>query len=64
MPIDITWGWEVFGGPMFWTQLSHLRVSGLIPGQSTKTLSATWLRRKGRKKRKKKKKRKYYKIIK
>ena len=38
---------------MSWTQLSHLRGSGLTPGWSTKTLSATWLRRKGRKKRKK-----------
>ena len=29
---------------MSWTRLSHLRVTGLTPGQSTKTLSATWLR--------------------
>ena len=38
---DITWGWGVSGGPMSWTYLSHLRGSGLAPGQSTKTLSAT-----------------------
>ena len=43
LPIDITWGWEVSGGPMFWTQLSHLRGSGLTPGWSTKTPSATRL---------------------
>ena len=41
LPNDSTWGWEVSGGPMFWTWLSHLRGSGLTPGQSTKTLSAT-----------------------
>ena len=40
--IDITWGWEVSGGPVSWTLLSHLRGSGLTPSQSTKTLSATW----------------------
>ena len=40
--LDITWGWEVSGGPMSWTRLSHLRGSGLTPGQSTKSLSATW----------------------
>ena len=39
--IDITWGWQVSGGPMSWTRLSHLRGSGLTPGRSTKTLSAT-----------------------
>ena len=50
MPFDITWGWEVSGDPMSWTLLSHLRGSGLIPGRSTKTLSSTWLRKKGRKK--------------
>ena len=51
--IDITWCREVSGGPMCWTWLSHLGGSGLTPGQSTKTLPATQLRRKGRKKRKK-----------
>ena len=55
-PIDITWGQEVSGGPMSSTQLSHLGGSGLTPGQSTKTLSATRLRRKGEKKGRKKKK--------
>ena len=39
--IDIMCDWEVSGGPMSWTRLSHLRGSGLTPGQSTKTLSAT-----------------------
>ena len=43
LPIVITWGQEVSGGPVFWTQLSHLRGSDLTLGQSTKTLSATWL---------------------
>ena len=43
MPFDITWSQEVSGGPMSSTWLSHLRGSGLTPGQSTKTLSATWL---------------------
>ena len=38
---DIMWCWEVSGGPMSWTRLSHLRGTGLTPGQSTKTLSAT-----------------------
>ncbi|XP_067585604.1 RAC-gamma serine/threonine-protein kinase isoform X3 [Pseudorca crassidens] len=57
-PIDITWGWEVSGGPMSWTRPSHLRGSGLTPGRRTKTLPAAWLRRKGRKKEKKKKKKK------
>ena len=33
-------------------RLSHLRASGLTPGQSTKTLSATWFRRKRRKRKK------------
>ena len=42
-PIDITRGREVSGGQMSWTRLSHLIGSGLTPGQSTKTLSATWL---------------------
>ena len=51
-PFDITWSREVSGAPMSWTWLSHLRGTGLTPSQSTKTLSATWLRRKGRKKRK------------
>ena len=50
--INITWGWEVSGGPTSWTQLSHLRGSGPTLGQSTETLPATWLRRKGRKKKK------------
>ena len=35
-----------------------LRGSGLMPGWSTKTLSATWLRRKGRGKKKKERKKK------
>ena len=48
--IDITWGQEVSGGPVTRTRLFHLRGSGLMSGQSTKTLSATQLRRKGRKK--------------
>ena len=38
---------------MSWTRLSHLRGSGLTPGQSTKTLPASRLRRKGRKKQEK-----------
>ena len=37
------WGREVSGGPMSWTRLSHLRGSGLTPGRSFKTLSATRL---------------------
>ena len=41
--IDIMWGQEASGGPMSWTRLSHFRGSGLTPGQSTKTLSATRL---------------------
>ena len=53
-PIDITRGWEVSGRPMSYTWLSHLRGSGLTPGQSTKTLSAPQLRRKGRKEKTKK----------
>ena len=40
--IDITWGREVSGGPVSWTWLSHLRGSGLTPGQNTKALSAAW----------------------
>ena len=39
--IDITWCQEASGGPVSWTRLSHLRGSGLTPGRSTKTLSAT-----------------------
>ena len=35
------WRWEVSGGPISWTRLSHLRGSGLTPSRSTKTLSAT-----------------------
>ena len=50
--IDIMWSWEVSGGPVSWTQLSHLRDSGLTPGWSIKTLLGTGLRRKGRKTRK------------
>ena len=42
-PINITWGWEVSGGLMSPTHLSHLRGSDLSAGRSTKTLSATWL---------------------
>ena len=42
-PIDIMWGQAVSVGPMSWTWLSHLRGSGLTPGWSTKTLSATQL---------------------
>ena len=38
---------------MSWTWPSHLGGSGLTPGRSTKTLPATWLRRKGRKKKQK-----------
>ena len=53
--IDVTWGWEVSGGPMSWTQSSHLGGSGPTPGWSTKTLPATQLRRKGKKERKKEK---------
>ena len=52
-PIDITWGWEVFDGPVSWSGPSHLRGSGPTPSQSTMTLPATQLRRKGRKKEKK-----------
>ena len=36
-------------GGVWWT--FHLRGSGLTPGQSTKTLSATWLRYMGEKER-------------
>ena len=46
-------GREVSGGQVSWTWLSHLRGSGLTPGQSTKTLLATQLRRKGRRKERK-----------
>ena len=53
MLLDIMWDWEVSGGPMSCTWLSHLRGSGLTPRQSTKTLSATQLRRKVRKKERK-----------
>ena len=55
MLIDITWGWEVSGGPMSWTWSSHLGGSGPTPGRSSKTLPATWLRRKGREKKNKNK---------
>ena len=51
--IDIMWGWDVSGGLISWTQLSHLRGSCLKPGQSTKILLATQLRIKGRKKERK-----------
>ena len=44
-PIDIMWGRGVSAGPISLTWLSHLGGSDLTPGQSTKTLSATWLRR-------------------
>ena len=50
--VNIIWGWEVSGGLMPWTQLSHLRGSGLTPGWSTRTLPGALHRRKGRKKRK------------
>ena len=53
MLIDVTWGREISGGPISWTWLSYLAGSGLTPGRSTKTLPATWLRRKGRKKKRK-----------
>ena len=46
------------------TQLSYLGGSGLTPGQNTKTLSATQVRRKGRKKIEKKFFNKIFKIIK
>ena len=39
--IDIMWGWEVLGDSMSSTRLSHLRGSGLTPGQSTENVSAT-----------------------
>ena len=42
-PFDITWSQEVSGGSMSCTWLSHLRATGLTPGQSTKTLSTTRL---------------------
>ena len=42
-PIDIMWSREVCGAPMSWTQLSHLRGSGLTVGWSTTILSATRL---------------------
>ena len=45
LPFDITWSQEVSGGPMSWIRLSQLRGTGLTPGQSTKTLSATGLHR-------------------
>ena len=50
------WSREVSGGPMSWTRLSHLTGWGLTPGRSTKTLSATQLRRKGREKKRKQEK--------
>ena len=48
--IDITWCWEVSDGPMSWTWPSHFEGSGLTPGQSTKNLPVTQLRKKGREK--------------
>ena len=48
-PFGITWSWEVSGGPMSSTRLSHLRGRGLTPGWNMKTLSSTQLRIKGRK---------------
>ena len=59
--------WEIFavwyyvelGGllwPVSWSWLSHLRGTALMPGWSTKSLSSTWLRIKGRKNRKKERK--------
>ena len=57
-PFDITWSQEVSGGPMSCSRLSHLRGTGLTPGQITMTLTATWLRRKLRKKERKKEKNK------
>ena len=59
--------WEIFtfcyymelGGLLWtsaWTWLSHLRCTALTPGWSTKSLSSTWLRIKGRKKKKERKK--------
>ena len=57
MPVDITWGQELSGGPVSWTWPSYLGDSGPIPcGRSTKTLPATQLRRKERKKKTKTKK--------
>ena len=53
---DITWAQEVSGSPISWTQPSHLGGSGLTPSRSTKTLPATWLRRKGRERERKKNK--------
>ena len=50
LPVDSTGQQEVSGGPMSWTRLSHLEITGLTPGRSTKTLPATWLQRKGREK--------------
>ena len=57
LTFDITWSWEVSGGPMSSTQLSHLRGTSeaQILSQSTKTFSATWLKRKERKKKEGKK---------
>ena len=48
LPIDITWGQEVSGGPMSWTRLFHLRGSGPTPSWSTKTLLChpAWKKRK------------------
>ena len=33
LPFNILWNWEVSGGPMSSTWLSHLRGTGLTPGQ-------------------------------
>ena len=44
-PIDIMRSREVSNVPMSGAWLSHLRISGLTPGWSTKTLSATLLSR-------------------
>ena len=53
LPFDITWSWEVSCGPMSSTWLSHLTGTALMPGLSTKSLSSTRLRIKGKIKRKK-----------
>ena len=55
-PINITWGWEVSGGPTSWTRLSHLRGLGPTPSWSTKALTAAWHGRKVREKKKNKNK--------
>ena len=43
LPFGITWSWEVSCGPVFWSCLSHLRGTALMPGWSTKSLSSTQL---------------------